>query len=84
LAEETYDSIRDNLAMIIKDKKVDDHKVVETFVRLNGLPAYCGLIRQKYLLKEFVLKESRRHQRRIPKSVLRIRTRRKLYRYNEQ
>jgi len=84
LAEDTYDSIRDNLGMMCRDKLIDNRTVVETFARLNGIPPYKGVNLQKYRLKEFVFKEFRRHQRKISKSDLRIRTKRKLYRFYEK
>lgn len=57
--------------------------IIRDFNRLNGLLPYHGINEQKFLLRDFTVKEARRHQKKLAKKDLRIYTRMKSYKAYE-
>ena len=53
--------------------------IIAEFDKVNGLPAWRGIIEQKRKLASFTVKQARRHNVKLKKSDLRILTKRKKY-----
>jgi hypothetical protein len=58
-------------------------KIIETIQKLNGIPAYRGVVEQKVLLVEYAVKQLTFHGTLANKNEFRILKRRKLYKVFE-
>jgi hypothetical protein len=58
-------------------------KIIETIQKLNGIPAYRGIVEQKELLVEYALKQLEFHGTSANKNEFRLLRRRKLYKVFE-
>lgn len=65
------------LSTIVKSKNI--RQICYEFNKLNGIPAYAGIIEQKRALAAYVVKQAQRHQLPLKASQLRIYTH--LHRY---
>jgi len=77
MSTETYRNVRAGLmeATYSGDRK----RCIGEFNKLNGLPAWHGIVKQKVRLAEYLVKQARSHQMKLSKRDLRIYTRRKVY-----
>ncbi len=57
--------------------------IIRDFNRLNGLLPYHGINEQKFLLRDFTVKEARHHQKKLSKKDMRIYTKMKSYKVYE-
>jgi uncharacterized protein YktA (UPF0223 family) len=64
-------------------KQQQKRKIIETIQKLNGIPAYRGVVEQKVLLVEYALKQLEFHGTSANKNEFRILKRRKLYKVFE-
>ncbi|RMD60147.1 hypothetical protein D6833_10305 [Candidatus Parcubacteria bacterium] len=78
LSRDTYRNIKAELAELCVRKQVST--LLQSFHKLNGFPAYRGINEQRKQLREFVIREAKRHQLPLDRSSLPLRTRRKVYR----
>jgi len=77
MATETYRNVKAGLMEVACTG--DRSRCVREFDKLNGLPAWHGIVEQKVRLAEYLVKQARKHQVRLSKKDLRINTRRKVY-----
>lgn len=60
LAHDTFRGHKAELAEVAKTKNV--FRMVETFNRLNGYPAWAGIVNQKHGLARYLCQQARKHQ----------------------
>jgi len=77
ISKETYREVRAGLMEATYSG--DRSRCIGEFNKLNGLPAWHGIVEQKVRLAEYLVKEARSHQMKLSKRDLRIYTRRKVY-----
>jgi hypothetical protein len=77
MAAETYRNVKAGLMEVASSG--DRSRCVREFDKLNGLPAWHGIVEQKVRLAGYLVKQARRHQVKLSKKDLRINTRRKVY-----
>ena len=77
MATETYRNVKAGLMEVATTG--DRSRCVREFDKLNGLPAWHGIVQQKVRLAEYLVKQARKHQVKLSKKDLRIYTRRKVY-----
>jgi len=77
MSKETYREVRAGLMEAACSG--DRNRCVKEFNKLNGLPAWHGIVQQKVRLAEYLVKQARSHQMKLSKRDLRIYTRRKVY-----
>jgi len=77
MATETYRNVKAGLMEVACTG--DRSRCVREFDKLNGLPAWHGIVQQKVRLAEYLVKQARKHQVKLSKKDLRINTRRKVY-----
>ena len=81
LSKESYKTFK----MMIEGyaKQQLKRKIIETIQKLNGIPAYHGIVEQKELLVEYAIKQLEVHGASANKSEFRLLKRRKLYKVFE-
>jgi len=81
LSKESYRTFK----MMIEGyaKQQVKRKIIETIQKLNGIPAYKGIVEQKELLVEYAIKQLEVHGVSANKSEFRLLKRRKLYKVFE-
>jgi len=77
ISKETYREVRAGLMEATYSG--DINRCVREFNKLNGFPAWHGIVKQKMRLAEYLVKQARSHQLKLSKKDLRIYTRRKVY-----
>lgn len=77
LTQDTYEKIRKMLQRVAKTK--DKKKMIQMFNKLNGLPAYAGIISQKRSLAEYLCERARKHKVVLHLKELRFVDKRKVY-----
>jgi len=77
MSKETYREVRAGLMEVACSG--DRSRCIGEFNKLNGLPAWHGIVEQKVRLAEYLVKQARSHQMKLSKRNLRIYTRRKVY-----
>ena len=77
LSKDCYRDIKAHFGELCKLKQRE--KIVKEFDKLNGLPAWKGIIRQKYLLRNYIIAQAKKHQIQFHQSDFRINTRRKIH-----
>jgi len=77
MSKETYCNVRAGLMEVAYSG--DKNRCVREFNKLNGLPAWHGIVEQKVRLAQYLVKQARSHQMKLSKKNLRIYTRRKVY-----
>ncbi len=77
MSKETYRDVRAGLMEVACSG--DRNRCVREFNKLNGLPAWHGIVEQKVRLAQYLVKQARSHQMKLSKRDLRIYTRRKVY-----
>jgi len=77
ISKETYREVRAGLMEVACSG--DRNQCIREFNKLNGLPAWHGIVEQKVRLAEYLVKQARSHQMKLSKQNLRIYTRRKVY-----
>lgn len=70
LDKQTYAGIKDHLETVVATKNVA--KIVHEYNKLNGFPAFRGIVRQKIELAKFVMNRAGHHQIRLSPQDLRI------------
>ncbi|WP_242230525.1 hypothetical protein [Bacillus cereus group sp. BfR-BA-01491] len=60
LAEETYQTIKEELKNVAKSAN-NIRKIKNTYNKVNGFPAYSGIIKQKKELAKFLVKQTKKH-----------------------
>ena len=70
LDKQTYAGIKDHLETVVATKNVA--KIVHEYNKLNGFPAFRGIVRQKIELAKFILNRAGHHQIRLSPQDLRI------------
>ena len=74
LSRESYRGFKACLIDVCKLK--EQKEIIKEFNKINGLPAWRGIIEQKQLLASFTVREARKHQVWLRKEALRIKTQR--------
>jgi len=77
ISRDTYRDIRAGLMEAASSG--DKNRCVREFNKLNGLPAWHGILEQKARLADYLVKKARGHQMKLSKRDLRMYTRRKVY-----
>lgn len=72
LDKATFRGIKDSLEEVISTKDVE--KIRKEFNKINGFPAYRGIVCQKVQLAKYVVKKAGHHQVKLSASDLRINT----------
>jgi hypothetical protein len=75
LSKDTYKGLKAELVEVVKTK--NRYKIIHAYDRVNGFPAWAGIINQKRLLAEFVCRQADKHGVRLFVKDLRIVDRRK-------
>jgi len=70
MEREFYRSIKAGLQEVAKTK--NKFKMIKAFDRLNGIPAWSGIIKQKMSLAEFLVREAKKHSVQLSLNDLRI------------
>lgn len=81
LNSKTYQGLKDNIAQTaeLKSKEL----LIREYNKVNGFPAWAGIIAQKRQLAKHVQNQAGRHQYKIESKDLRINTKRKIYKVFE-
>jgi len=77
MSKDTYRNVRAGLMEVACSG--NRNQCVREFNKLNGLPAWHGIVEQKVRLAQYLVKQAGSHQMKISKRDLRIYTRRKVY-----
>jgi len=77
MSTETYCDVRAGLMEAAFSG--DRSRCIREFNKLNGLPAWHGIVKQKVRLAQYLVKQARSHQMKLSKKDLHIYTRRKVY-----
>ncbi|MFQ5442242.1 MAG: hypothetical protein ACE5EB_05900 [Thermodesulfobacteriota bacterium] len=77
MTPETYREVKAGLREVAATG--DRNRCVREFNKLNGLPAWHGIVEQKVRLAEYLVKQARSHQVKLSRRDLRINTMRKVY-----
>lgn len=72
LDKESYREIKSNLYDLMADKKSGVGPVISRFNKLNGLPAWHGIIKQKEALAKYVASLAKKHNVQLRSEDLRI------------
>lgn len=77
MCKDTYQGFKALLWDVAKVKSRE--RCVREFDKINGLPAWKGIIEQKVMLAAYLVKQARRHQVKLAVGDLRVNTKRKVY-----
>jgi len=77
MSKDTYRGVRAGLMEVAYSG--DINRCIREFNKLNGLPAWHGIVEQKVGLAQYLVKQARSHHIKLSKKNLRINTRRKVY-----
>ena len=77
LNKDSYKGFKLVLADVCRLKK--KYLIIREYDKINGLPAWKGIIVQKHSIAEYTVKQAKKNNLKILKKELRINTRRKLY-----
>lgn len=77
LSKESYRDMKENLKSVCQSR--NRHLIIKEYDKLNGIPAWSGIIKQKRMLANYTVSQAKKNLIKIQKNELRIYTRRKIF-----